>query len=50
MLKRRAGLPRPHAGTSEGNSFDAEIFDCLDPTLADRVAGRVDAFLGQRSN
>lgn len=31
-----------------GNSFDAEIFDCLDPALADRVAGRVDAFLGRR--
>lgn len=31
------------------NSFDAEIFDCLDPALAGQVASRVDAFLGQRA-
>lgn len=32
-----------------GNSFEAELFDCLDPALADRVASRVDAFLDQRA-
>jgi tRNA dimethylallyltransferase len=29
-----------------GNSFTAENFDCLDPQLAVRIAGRVGAFLG----
>jgi tRNA dimethylallyltransferase len=28
------------------NSFEAEIFDCLDPALVDRIASRSEAFLG----
>lgn len=28
------------------NSFDAENFDCLDAALSDRIAARVDSFLG----
>ena len=28
------------------NSFDAENYDCLDAALSDRIAARVDCFLG----
>jgi tRNA dimethylallyltransferase len=28
-----------------GNSFEAENFDCLDPQLSDKIAGRVDGFI-----
>ncbi|MFZ2269835.1 MAG: tRNA (adenosine(37)-N6)-dimethylallyltransferase MiaA [Azonexus sp.] len=28
------------------NSFEAENFDCLDPQLADKIAGRVGGFIG----
>jgi tRNA dimethylallyltransferase len=28
------------------NSFEAENFDCLDPALSEKIAGRVSAFLG----
>jgi len=31
-----------------GNSFEAENFDCLDPQLADRIAGRVGGFITAR--